>query len=84
MNENDKKINYPCQWEYTVIGIDESAICEAIKDIFPQDTPVITPSNRSKTGKYVSFSFSRLVNSEEDRNNVFTTLQTNGAIKMIL
>jgi len=84
MNRDNKKISYPCQWEFTVIGLAEEAIRNAIAELFPAETPEVIPSNQSKTGKYVSFSFSTTVTSEEERNTAFTQLQQHAAIRMVL
>jgi putative lipoic acid-binding regulatory protein len=41
-------------------------------------------SNNSKTGKYVSMSFSTLVSSEDERVEIFEQLRQSENIKMVL
>ncbi len=84
MNDEQNKIEYPRNWEYTVIGTNESKMRDAIESLFNDKVPQVFPSNKSKKGKYCSLSFSMTVESEGHRNNMFSLLADTDAIKMVL
>jgi len=91
-NNQRPKINYPCQWAFKVIGIDEEAITVAIhhclRDCLDSDEaqrPVeIGNSRTSGGGKYISVGLSVEVMSEEERNAIFCALADRPEIRMVL
>ncbi len=75
---------YPCEWGYKVIGIDQEKVRTAIEEIVGDRSSAITPSNSSKTGKYHSLSLEVGVGSEEERNEIYEALKKHPAVKMVL
>lgn len=77
-------ITYPCDWEYKVIvpkGTDLESIC---KEILTTKKYNLTPSKKSKTDKYESFSLLTNVISEEERGKFFRDLKNHKDIKYVL
>ena len=91
-NENDTQpfchrkpdIEYPCEWEYRVIGTDQQALIAAIEQVCASKNPVINLSNVSSKGKYVSMNVTVTVEDEAIRNDIFNQLQQNEAVKMVI
>ena len=86
INEIDQKvvIEYPCNWCYKVIASEEAALKQAIRDVIDEREHKITPSNKSKTGKYTSMNLDLLVHNEDDRTFIFDALKRHQNIKMVL
>ena len=68
------QIDYPCQWEFKVIGTDESALRLAIRHIVGDREYRLDVSNRSAGGKYSSLRLAVHVEDEADRNAIFGAL----------
>lgn len=77
-------VTYPCNWSFTLIGTDADAIRESVAACLKPNVYRLTPSNKSRTGKFVALHLDTEVSSEEARNRLFSRLQTGSAIKMIL
>jgi uncharacterized protein len=77
-------LTYPCQWSFTLIGTDAGAIGDSVAACLAPDRYHLTPSHKSRTGKYVSLHLETEVASEEERNRLFARLQKTPSIKMIL
>jgi len=86
LNDSDKKvvIEYPCNWCYKVIATEKAALEQAIKDVIDEREHTLAPSNKSKTGKYVSMNLDMLVHNEDDRTFIFDALKKHQNIKMVL
>lgn len=83
---SDKKphINYPCQWQYKVIGTAEHEILAAINAVVGGHEHTICKANQSSSGKYLSINLELQVHSEDMRNQIFTQLQGHPALRMII
>ena len=57
--EEDKRpgIEYPCEWDYKIIGTNVEKIIEAIELAAGDMKYEVTPSNISKKGNYFSINF---------------------------
>ena len=77
-------LTYPCQWTFTLIGPNADAIRDTVAVCLKPDIYRLTPSNKSRTGKYVSLHLETEVASEDERNRLFARLQKTPSIKMIL
>ena len=86
INDSEKKvvIEYPCNWCYKVIATEKKALEQAIRDVIQERTHKIAPSNKSKTGKYISMNLDMLVHNEDDRTFIFEALKKHQDIKMVL
>jgi len=86
LNDSEKKvlIEYPCNWCYKVIATEKEALEQAIRDVIDEREHSLSPSNKSKTGKYTSMNLDLLVHNEDDRTFIFEALKKHQAIKMVL
>lgn len=78
------ELDYPCQWLYKIIAMEEKALLHAVKEIFSDTKHVLNHSNTSSNGKYISFNLELTVHSEESRNFFFVALKEHPAIKMVI
>ncbi|MCK9615052.1 MAG: DUF493 domain-containing protein [Candidatus Omnitrophica bacterium] len=81
---NQPKIDYPCEWEYRIIGLDEEELRKIASEIFRTKQYTLSFSNISKKGKYISLSLKTIVATEKERNDIYTFLRKAPAIKSIV
>ncbi|MCK5145846.1 DUF493 domain-containing protein [bacterium] len=81
---SEPKIEYPCQWHYRVIGMEESLIREAVAHCIKEMDYTLKMANTSRTGKFISLNLEIVVGSEHMRNQIFITLRDHINIKMVL
>mgnify|MGYP003513143820 FL=1 len=86
LDSNSKKpnINYPCDWEYKVIGTDVDEMIKAIELITEGMDYKVSPSNVSSKGKYFSLNLTVFVASEVIRDIIFVKLESNEFVKMVI
>lgn len=84
MTQEKPKIEYPCSWEYKVIGLGEVAIKNAAVGAFAQREYELVFSHTSRTGKYHSYTIKTEVRSEEDRNQIFAALSAAEGIQTVI
>ena len=77
-------VTYPCKWSFTLIGSDAAAVQESVAACLKSHPYDLKPSNKSRTGKYVSLHLETPVASEDERNRLFACLKAAPSIKMIL
>ena len=78
------EIQFPCEWSYKVIGSDVNNILAAIDEAVLGLAYDVTPSNVSRTGKYVSLNLKLEVPNEVVRNLIYENLTKSPDIKFIL
>ncbi|MEI8348991.1 MAG: DUF493 domain-containing protein [Candidatus Omnitrophota bacterium] len=76
--------HYPCEWEYRIIGPSEQALKSAVSQIFCTKKCDLSFSHKSSTGKYISLILKTVVESENERNNIYIALRKHAAIKSVL
>ncbi|MDJ0810452.1 MAG: DUF493 domain-containing protein [Desulfobacterales bacterium] len=81
---NPPAINYPCHWAFTLIGTDERAVRAAVARYLEEKDYRLRPSNKSRSGKYISLHLDTEVENEEERNRLFAAFKAMPAIKMVL
>lgn len=86
LDSNSKKpnIEYPCNWDYKVIGTDVDEMIKAIELITKGMDYKVSPSNVSSKGNYFSLNLTVFVTSEVIRDIIFANLEANEFIKMVL
>jgi len=86
LNDSEKKavFEYPCNWCYKVIASEREALEQAIRDVIDDREHKLTPSNKSKSGKYTSMNLDLLVHNEDDRTFIYEALKQHQNIKMVL
>lgn len=76
-------ITYPTKWEYRVIGKSEMKIKKAVFEIISEVYSLET-KNKSPKGKFVSLNLIILVNSGEERDEIFKNLSNHKDIMTII
>lgn len=86
INETTQKLEleYPCNWCYKVVAYERAGIEIAALEIFSERHYSLTPSNTSKSGKYISMNLELLVHNEDERTYFYETLKAHPHIKMVL
>ena len=86
LDSNSKKpnIDYPCNWDYKVIGTDVDEMIKLIEQSVAGMDYKITSSNVSSKGKYFSLNLTVFVNSEVIRDIIFEKLKATEFVKMVL
>jgi len=78
------KLDYPCQWLYKVIGTNHEQLRQAIMEIINSIPCEISLSNSSSSGKYLCLNLEITVQSEEERNSIYSGLKSHPLIKIVL
>lgn len=78
------KIEYPCEWTYTIIGWDEEDLRLVVGRLVGDRPHSLRFSRHSSAGKYLSMHLALRVESEDDRNRLFVALQNDPQIKTVL
>ena len=86
LDSNSKKpnIQYPCNWDYKVIGTDVDEMIKVIEATVEGMEFNISSSNVSSKGKYFSLNLKVFVTSEKIRDIIFTKLEASEFVKMVL
>lgn len=77
-------LQYPCAWEYRVIGETLEKLKVAVAEVFQTREFTFAGSNKSKGGKYFSAIVETEVESEPVRQELFEALKRHSAIKIVL
>lgn len=81
--ENDvPEIDYPCEWRYKILGREEEELREAVDEVVEIDY-TLTPSNRSKGGKYLSLELVLTVRTEEERRGIGQRLHAHASVLFV-
>ena len=87
-NKNGKpekpEIEYPCEWVYKVIGVDTETLKEVIITACAPAPVKISHSHSSSKGKYHSLNATLVVESEEQRLQIYELLKNHAAVKVVL
>lgn len=78
------RIDYPCDWQYTIIGESRSEICRVVEKHVREEPLRLTDSNVSRSGRYVSMKLEVTVHSEEERRELYTLLAAQPAVRVVL
>ena len=82
--QNKPKIEYPCPWQYRLIGEDADAMRKALSSAVDVGRCIVSEKNRSASGKYVSMEVELIVQNEEERQALYQFLAEHPAIRMVL
>jgi len=78
------KIDYPCTWQYKIIGESAVAITRLVADHVHEKGYTLTDSNISSGGRYVSMSLELTVQSDERRLELYRLLAEDPTVKVVL
>jgi putative lipoic acid-binding regulatory protein len=86
LDSNSKKpnIDYPCDWNYRVIGTNVDEMIKVIEIAVAGIEHEINSSNVSSKGNYFSLNLKVFVTSEVIRDSIFAKLNSNKFVKMVL
>ncbi len=86
MNLKDHNLNieYPCMWNYKIIGQNVGLLRAAVEKILPSRRHSLAMSKRSQGSKYVSMTLDLKVTSEVDRHTIFDALKQHPDVNMVL
>lgn len=74
-NKEKPDIDYPCNWQYKIIGIGADEMEKAILKIIPDRNVSIQRSKISRKGKYLSLNISTTIFSDEDNQRIQKALE---------
>ena len=77
-------INYPCKWNYRIVGADGDLIKKGIAEKLQGIEHTISDGNTSSRGNYVSINVDALVHTEEERLSITSLLRKIPAVKIVL
>lgn len=78
------EIEYPCPWNFKVIGREEDHMRQAIAEIMGDYAYRLTFSNQSRHGKYCSLNLDMVVFNESHRLNIYAALIHHRSIQIVL
>lgn len=77
-------IKYPCSWVFKIIGTNEAALRKAIATVTGKKDLLITKSNTSSGGKYISLNLEVIVDDDETRLKYYQHLKNHAAVKVVM
>lgn len=77
-------IEYPCSWEWRIIGSDPDHMRAAVAEVLEERDYTLEEANRSRAGRWLSMSLELEVASEQDRNHIHRALTGHRWIRMAL
>jgi putative lipoic acid-binding regulatory protein len=83
-NSPKPNIDYPCEWNYKVIGTDVDEMIKAIESAVVGMEYEINSSNVSSKGNYFSLNLKVFVTSEVIRDLIFEKIESSEFVKMVL
>ena len=78
------KIDYPCLWQYKIIGESRADITRVVEAAVQEQPYVLTDSHVSSSGRYLSMSLELTVHNDEQRLSLYRIMGDDPAIKVIL
>ena len=78
------EINYPCVWQYKVIGMERKAVQTALSEKLGDAPYSLSESRTSSKGKYISLNLELTVHNEEQRLQLYSSLTAHPSIKLVL
>lgn len=83
-NHNRPRIEYPCEWEYKIIGENVDEILTAIEVASLGLEYTVSPSNMSRYGKYCSLNLKLIVPNEVVRDLVYEKLSSSDSVRFVI
>jgi putative lipoic acid-binding regulatory protein len=78
------EIDYPCVWQYKVIGMERKAVQAALSEKLGDAPYSLSESRTSRQGKYISLNLELTVHNEEQRLYLYSALTADPSIKLVL
>ena len=83
-NGRKPEIEYPCRWQFRIIGEERLAMIKAITTLTGVAADEITEANVSSNGRYLSLTLELVVHNDDERLAYYRLLAANPAIRMVL
>jgi putative lipoic acid-binding regulatory protein len=77
-------IDYPCDWEYRIIGADAAALEAAVRAVLQAEEYALSAGNTSPKGRWRALRVEMRVRSEAHRDEVHRLLREHPDVKMVL
>ena len=77
-------IDYPCAWNYRIIGLKKEVVLEAITQVFGEKATISPIEHFSSHHKYIAINCSIQVESDEERTGYFDSLVKHNGIIMVI
>jgi putative lipoic acid-binding regulatory protein len=84
MAGKEPRIEYPCRWTYTLIGMEETVLRACARFVLGDRKYEVQFSHKSPAGKYVSLHVHTEVDNEEDRLGLFDSFSKEPGVKFVL
>lgn len=92
VNHGKPAIEYPCPWDFKIIGTSEEALRTAVTHCLEQTLNnaigarefELGMSRTSNGGKYVSLRLNLMVMDEVERNGIFSSLANHPEIRIVI
>ena len=84
MEEQTLNLDYPCEWEYRVIGSEPAALEQAIKEVMGARDYTCQEGRQSGGGKWITRVVSLVVQDEAERKSLYEKLRSHQAVKIVL
>jgi putative lipoic acid-binding regulatory protein len=84
LNNYKLKLNYPCNWCYKIVILDQHNANAIAKNILDTRTHKVTKSKVSSKGKFKSYNIDLIITSDEDRISLHEQFNNHTNIKMVL
>jgi hypothetical protein len=78
------EIDYPCQWQFRIIGEDRAAMLQAVSTCISASLYTVCEANVSSGGRFLSLNLEVAVNDDAERLHIYQLLAGNPAIRMVL
>ncbi|KAA3619670.1 MAG: DUF493 domain-containing protein [Calditrichaeota bacterium] len=82
--DDSLEISYPCVWQYKIIGNNADVLRDSVENVINTEKFMLSVSNKSSKGKFVSYNLAVTVESNEHRLELFDRLKKIKEVKMIL
>jgi len=77
-------LEYPCPWEYRVIGADEARLRKAVDQVLGDRPHEVAAGRSSAGGKWVTLVVTLEVANEAERVGLYEELRDHDAVKLVL
>ncbi len=78
------QIDFPCIWNYRIIGFNKEFVLNAIKNVFNENVNISPIEHISSNGKYIAMNCSIEVKTDNERLGYFDCLTKQDGIIMVI
>lgn len=78
------KIEYPCRWQYKIIGESRTEIRRVVQQLVLERPLTLTDSHVSSGGRYVSMNLEVTVYDDGERLELYRLLADDPAVRVVL